>query len=137
MLSAHHFLPQDNYFLEVWDNFINCLALLDFKLYEKWYHILKKFIEVSWRRAGQPTPVFLPGESPWTEEPGRLWSMGLQRVRHNWATKNALKYGLFKCCIKMVSYYNHKSLPFFSLKKCSESFYQVNYVGIILIFTVV
>jgi len=23
---------------------------------------------------------------PWTEEPGRLWSMGLQRVGHNWAT---------------------------------------------------
>ena len=22
---------------------------------------------------------------PWTDEPGRLWSMGLQRVRHNWA----------------------------------------------------
>ena len=27
------------------------------------------------------TPVFLPGESPWTEEPGRLQSMGSQRVR--------------------------------------------------------
>ena len=26
------------------------------------------------------TPVFLPGESPWTEEPGRLQSMGLKRV---------------------------------------------------------
>jgi len=26
----------------------------------------------------QPTPVFLPGESPWTEEPGGLQSMGLQ-----------------------------------------------------------
>ena len=25
-----------------------------------------------WRRAWQPTPVFLPGESPWTEEPGGL-----------------------------------------------------------------
>ena len=25
---------------------------------------------------------FLPGESPWTEEPGRLQSMGSQRVRH-------------------------------------------------------
>ena len=25
---------------------------------------------------------------PWTEEPGRLQSMGLQRVRHNWATKH-------------------------------------------------
>ena len=36
-----------------------------------------------WRRAWQPTPVFLPGESPWTEEPGKLQAMGLQRVRHN------------------------------------------------------
>ena len=26
------------------------------------------------------SPVFLPGESPWTEEPGRLQSMGLQRT---------------------------------------------------------
>ena len=33
-----------------------------------------------WSRAWQPTPVFLPGE--WTEEPGRLQSIGLQRVRH-------------------------------------------------------
>jgi len=31
-----------------------------------------------------PTPVFLPGESPWTEEPGRLQSTGWQRVRYNW-----------------------------------------------------
>ena len=36
-----------------------------------------------WRRKWQPPPVFLPGESPWTEEPGRLQSIGLQRVRHN------------------------------------------------------
>ena len=26
------------------------------------------------------TPLFLPGESPWTEEPGRLQSMGPQSV---------------------------------------------------------
>ena len=25
-------------------------------------------------RAWQPTPIFLPGESPWTEEPGGLQS---------------------------------------------------------------
>ena len=31
----------------------------------------------------QPTPVFLPGESPWTEEPGRMQSMGSQRVGHD------------------------------------------------------
>ena len=27
--------------------------------------------------------VFLPGESPWTEEPGGRQSIGLQRVRHD------------------------------------------------------
>ena len=26
-------------------------------------------------------------EIPWTEEPGRLWSMGSQRVKYNLATK--------------------------------------------------
>ena len=39
--------------------------------------------KIPWRRTWQPTPVFLPGESPWTEEPGELQSMGLQRVGHN------------------------------------------------------
>ena len=38
-----------------------------------------------WRRIRQPTPVFLPGETPWTEEPGRLQSTGSQRVRHDWS----------------------------------------------------
>ena len=28
--------------------------------------------KIPWRRAWQPTPVFSAGESPWTEEPGRL-----------------------------------------------------------------
>ena len=32
------------------------------------------------RGHGKPIPVFLPGESSWTEEPARLQSMGLQRV---------------------------------------------------------
>ena len=31
----------------------------------------------------QPTPVFLPGKIPWTEEPGGLLSTGLHRVGHN------------------------------------------------------
>ena len=39
--------------------------------------------KIPWRRVWQPTPVFLPGESPWTEEPGGLQSMELQKVRHN------------------------------------------------------
>ena len=38
------------------------------------------------RRAWQPTPVLL---SAWTEEPGRLQSMGWKRVRHDLATEHA------------------------------------------------
>ena len=34
------------------------------------------------------TPVFLPGEPPWTEDPGRIPSMGSQRVRHDGAIKH-------------------------------------------------
>ena len=39
--------------------------------------------KVPWRRKWQPTPVFLPGEIPWTEEPGGLQSTGLQRAGHD------------------------------------------------------
>ena len=36
-----------------------------------------------WRRAWQPTPVFFPGEPPWSEEPGGLHSMGSQGIGHD------------------------------------------------------
>ena len=39
-------------------------------------------------RAWQPTSVFLPRESSWTEEPGRLQSMKSQRVGHDRVTKH-------------------------------------------------
>ena len=39
--------------------------------------------KIPWRRKWQPTPVFLPGESTWTEESGTLQSIGLQSIRHN------------------------------------------------------
>jgi len=32
--------------------------------------------KILWRRKWQLTPVFLPRKSLWTEEPGRLQSMG-------------------------------------------------------------
>ena len=38
-------------------------------------------------RKWQPSPLILPGEIPWTEEPGRLQSMGLHRVGHALVTK--------------------------------------------------
>ena len=47
--------------------------------------------KIPWRRKWQPISiylVFLPGESPWTEEPGGLQSMGSQRIRHDWVTQH-------------------------------------------------
>ena len=38
--------------------------------------------KIPWGRKWHPAAVFLPGESWWTEEPGELQFMGLQRVRH-------------------------------------------------------
>ena len=37
-----------------------------------------------------PHSSTLAWKIPWTEEPGRLQSMGLRRVRHNWATSLSL-----------------------------------------------
>ena len=37
-----------------------------------------------WRRAWQPTPVFLAWRIPWAKEPGRLRSIESQKVGHDW-----------------------------------------------------
>ena len=41
--------------------------------------------KIPWRRGWQSTPVFLPGKSPRTEEPGGLQSRGSPRVGHDWS----------------------------------------------------
>ena len=51
--------------------------------------------KIPWRRKGQPTPVFLPGESPWIEEPVRLQSLGSQ----SW-TRLSMHIPLFLKAIK-------------------------------------
>ena len=43
-------------------------------------------LKIPWRRAWQPTPVFLPGEFPWTEEPGRLQLTGSKELDTTQAT---------------------------------------------------
>ena len=45
--------------------------------------------KIPWKGAWHSTPVFLPGESPWTEEPSGLQSLGSRRVRHHWSTKHS------------------------------------------------
>ena len=59
--------------------------------------------KIPWRRAWQLSPVFLPGESPWTEEPGGLQSMGSQRVRYNWETKHKEQHRECLACIFSLS----------------------------------
>ena len=73
--------------------------------------------KIPWRRGWQPTPVFLPGESPWTEEPGGLQSMGLQGVRDDWAS-NIFPF-TFACspntyCVLGSVFLDHTDL----LRKC-------------------
>ena len=50
---------------------------------------------IPWRRAWQPThSSILAWRMPWTEEPGRLQSMGLQRVRYDWVTFTSLHHDI-------------------------------------------
>ena len=65
-----------------------------------------------WRRAWQPTPVLLPGESPWIEDPGGLQSTGSQRVGHDWATKHTaqlykISLGISLLVLSSISLFNH------------------------------
>ena len=45
-----------------------------------------------------PTPVFFPGQFPWTEEPGGLQSMGSQKVRHDEQLSTAHTEGRLSAC---------------------------------------
>ena len=53
----------------------------------------------------QPTPVILGWKISWTEEPGGLQTMGLQRVGHNLAIKQP-HIIIFYIVIKDVFYKN-------------------------------
>ena len=61
--------------------------------------------KIPWRRAWQPTLVFLPGESHWTEEPGRLQFIGSQNVGHNWSNLVCMHDSLlFKCTMSFYTF---------------------------------
>ena len=67
-------------------------------LYKKCFielnHItILSFISADWialTKAMAPHSITLAWKIPWTEEPGRLQSMGSQRVGHHWATSLSL-----------------------------------------------
>ena len=66
---------------------LNVLGITDISLVNYKLALTKSIAQ---RRQWHPTPVLLPGKIPWTEEPGRLQSMGSLTVRHNWDTSLSL-----------------------------------------------
>ena len=48
------------------------------------------YLWLSAEKAMAPHSSTLAWKLPWTEKPGRLWSMGSLRVRHDWATSLSL-----------------------------------------------
>ena len=61
--------------------------------------------KIPWRRKWQPIPVILAWEIPWTEEPGGLQSVGLQRVGHNWARTHVYSLMLIMEKICQVAFF--------------------------------
>ena len=59
--------------------------------------------KIPWRRARQPIPVFLPGESPWTKEPGGLQSIGSKRI-DDWSDLASRQVLLSMCQCVLVLY---------------------------------
>ena len=70
-----------------------------------------------WRRAWQPT---LAWRIPWTEEPGGLWFIASQRVRHNW-TKVACKHRNFRISLSIST----KLVFWYFDWNCTESWDQI------------
>ena len=48
--------------------------------------------KIPWRRTWQPTPLFLPGKSHGQRSLAGYSPCGHKRVRHNWETKQRLRY---------------------------------------------
>ena len=48
--------------------------------------------KIPWRRVRQPTPISFPRESPWTEEPPGLQSMGLKELDTTERLKHIISY---------------------------------------------
>jgi len=55
-----------------------------------WKNIFLDSLPIFWEKAMAPHSSILAWRIPWTEEPGRLQSMGSRRVRHDWATSLSL-----------------------------------------------
>ena len=59
--------------------------------------------------------TILAGEIPWTEGPGRLQSMGSQRVEHNWVTEHAHTHTHMNKACYFIEIFCSSPLSFFPI----------------------
>ena len=64
--------------------------------------------KITWRRAWQPTPAFLSGESPWTEEPSRSspWGRKESDMTERLSTASAFSNTAYLLCCFSNSWVN-------------------------------
>ena len=78
------------------------------------------------RRKWQPTPVFLPGKTPWTEALGRLQSTGSQRVRQELTPEQQQKLVVLICvshCMMVLNVFTCYLLTISSLMRCLFTYF--------------
>ena len=75
----------------VWKSSLLFYFLEEFEK-DRYYFFFEGLVEFTGEGNGNPLSI-LAWKIPWTEEPGRLQSMGSQRVRHDWATSLPLSLG--------------------------------------------
>ena len=85
-----------------------------------WVTSLSLFTFMHWRRKWQPTPVFLPGESPGQRSLVGCTSMGLHRVGDNWsnlaeaAAAAAAAAAVAKSCPILFNFMDYSPLDYSS-----------------------
>jgi len=71
---------------------------------KKYHRLFSKVFAIYTEKAMAPHSSTLAWKIPWTEEPGRLQSMGSRRVRHNWVTSLSLSL----CYLQLVRFLRWK-----------------------------
>ena len=80
--------------------------------------------KIPWRRAWQSIPIFLPGESPWTEEPGQ--GVGWVATIHT-ATQSQTQLKALSMCACMPSPIMNTMLTIYEFN-ILEYFLQLYYI---------
>ena len=97
-LGVQQYFSEDGHLLWLWGSLLETYLLVNMS------HIFQCLLlqerqEMQVQSPGGEDPLekemathssILAWRIPWTEEPGRLQSMGLQRVGHDWAAKTAI-----------------------------------------------